>query len=301
MRFYIFAEDGLQRISHRVMDGLVHGYDAMPQFAGTRQKIANVIVELEEGKPARITRVDGSYLHFDAAGKVHESLVNSGFEAMETFDALERSKRIKSTVVDLSPRLKREKWEREHRWELSKNELDAISADLWKMKRAEVAKVVQARGIKPNAPPLTSEARNAVREIETHIFGVHGKLDHLGEAALKALAFEARSRASKDFNDAIWLGIAGAADRRREILTRHRTGSGVWYASIDVIRWDRSKRSGETESFVHERCNSKKLAEEAARRLLVENAKYFSAETSVEARVVCELEWYDAGSDDDDE
>jgi hypothetical protein len=106
IRCYIFAETGLQRISQRVMEGLIHGYDAMPQFAGTKQKVANVIVELEEGKPARITRADGSFLHFDAAGKIHKSLVNSGFEAMET-----RSKRIKSKskVVDLSPKLNREK------------------------------------------------------------------------------------------------------------------------------------------------------------------------------------------------
>lgn len=31
IRFYIFAYDGLQRLSKRVMEGLVHGYDAMPQ------------------------------------------------------------------------------------------------------------------------------------------------------------------------------------------------------------------------------------------------------------------------------
>jgi hypothetical protein len=43
----------------------------------------------------------------------------------------------------------------------------------------------------------------------------------------------------------------------------------------------------------HERCTSKKEAEEAARRLLAEHAKDFSAEVSVEARVVCELEWED--------
>jgi hypothetical protein len=114
-----------------------------------------VIVELEEGKPARITRADGNFLHFDAAGKVHESLSNSGFEAMDTFDALERSKRIKlkSKVVDLSPKLNREKWEREHRWELSKNDLDLICADLWKMKKAEIAKVVQAKGVNNPTPP----------------------------------------------------------------------------------------------------------------------------------------------------
>jgi hypothetical protein len=285
------------------MDGLVQGQDAMPQFAGTKQKVANVIVELEEGKPARITRADGSFLHFDAAGKVHESLVNSGFEAMETFDALERSKRIKSKskVVDLSPKLNREKWEREHRWELSKNDLDLISADLWKMKRAEVAKVVQAKGVTAVPPPLTFEARNAVREIQTHVFGIQGKLEFLTEPALKGLAFEARSLASNDFDNAVWLGVANAADRRREILARYRNGSGVWYASVDVIRWDHLRRSGDTDSFVHEKCNSKKEAEEAARRLLAENAKYFSAENSVEARVVCDLEWDDRASGDDDE
>jgi hypothetical protein len=41
VRFYLFAEGGLQRISQRLMDGLAHGKDAMPQFAGTKQKVAN--------------------------------------------------------------------------------------------------------------------------------------------------------------------------------------------------------------------------------------------------------------------
>jgi hypothetical protein len=302
IRFYIFADGGLQRISRRVMEGLVHGSDAMPQFAGTKQKVANVIVDLEEGKPARITRADGTFLHFDAGGKVHESLVNSGFEAMETYDALERSKRIKSksTVVDLSPKLNREKWEREHRWELSKNDLDLISADLWKMKKAEIAKVIQAKGVKPMSPPLTSEARNAIREIQTHIFGIDGKMEFLTEPALKGFAFEARRLAENGLDNAVWRGIAEAADRRREILARYRTGSGVWYASVDVIRWDNSRHTGKSESFAHERCNSKKEAEEAARRLLAENAKYFSAENSVEARVVCDLEWFDDLSGEDD-
>jgi hypothetical protein len=303
VRFYIFTDAGLQRISQRVMDGLAQGQDAMPQFAGTKQKVANIIVELEEGKPARITRADGSFLQFDSAGKIHKSLVNSGFKAMETFDALDRSKRIKSKskVVDLSPKLNREKWEREHRWELSKNDLDLISADLWKMKKAEVAKVVQAKGVKVVPPPLTSEARDALSEIQTHVFGIHGKLEFLTEPALKGLAFEVRSLASKDIDGAVWLGVATAVDRRKEILTRNRTGSGIWYASVDVTRWDPSHRTGRCESFVHQKCNSKKEAEEVARRLLVENAKHFSFETSVDARVVCDLEWLEDSSGGDDE
>lgn len=49
------------------MEGLVHGKDAMPQFAG---------------KPVRIVWASGNYLLFDEEGKVHESLMPSGIEAM---------------------------------------------------------------------------------------------------------------------------------------------------------------------------------------------------------------------------
>jgi hypothetical protein len=57
VRFYLFSDDGLQRISHRLMEGLAHGKDAMPQYAGTKQKIANVIVEMENGKPVQLARL----------------------------------------------------------------------------------------------------------------------------------------------------------------------------------------------------------------------------------------------------
>ncbi|WP_258763329.1 hypothetical protein [Bradyrhizobium arachidis] len=65
IRFYLFAEDGLQSISQRVMIGLVRGKDAMPQYAGTKQKVADVIIENEGKRPIRIERVQGSFLTFD--------------------------------------------------------------------------------------------------------------------------------------------------------------------------------------------------------------------------------------------
>jgi hypothetical protein len=274
----------------------------MPQYAGTRQKAADVIIEVENGKPVRIARADGNFLTFDKKGQVHRDLRAGGMEAMETFAALERAERKPaSKVVDLAPKLKREKWERDNRWTVSKQDLDFISDDLWKRKRAATPKVQQAKGVVAKPPAITFEAKEAVREIQTHIFGIDGKIEFLTEPALKGLAFEARRLAKNDFDNAGWRGIADAADGRREILARYRTGSGVWYASVDVIRWEDSRHSGETESFVHEKCNSKKEAVEVARRLLAENAKYFSAESSVEARVVCDLEWEDAASGDDDE
>jgi hypothetical protein len=44
------------------------------------------------GKPSRILDVPGSYLEFDKHGKVLQGYLAQGaFEAMETYDALERS------------------------------------------------------------------------------------------------------------------------------------------------------------------------------------------------------------------
>jgi hypothetical protein len=300
VRFYLFADEGLQRISQRLMHGLALGHDAMPQYAGTKQKTADVIIEVENGKPIRIAKAEGSYLTFDKMGQVHRDLQAGGMQAMETFAALERSEsRSPSKVVDLAPKLNREKWERDNRWKLSKQDLDLISDDIWKRKRAATPKVQQAKGVAPRPPPMTWEAKEAIREIQTHIFGINHKIEFLTEVALKGFAFEARRLAKSDLDNPVWRGIAESADRRREILARYRTGSGVWYASVDVIRWDTTRHTGKTESFQHERCNSKKEAEEAAQRLLVENAKYFTAENSVEARVACDLEWCDDPSGDD--
>ncbi len=298
LRFYIFTPDGLQRISQRIMEGLCHGRDAMPQFAGTKQKVASAILELENGKPARIARVEGSYLDFDLVGKVHESLQRGAIEAMETFAALERSERIKpSKVIDIAAKLNREKWQRDNRWTPSRDDVNLIAADIFSRKLAPEVK--HAKSAAEKVPSLTYEARQTVYEILTHVVGIDSKLECLSEPALKGFAFEARKRAKDDLDNPVWLGVANAADRRREILARYRTGKGIWYASVDVIRWNALTRSGESEAFAHERCNSKKEAEEAARRLLAEHAKYFSAEVSIEARVVCDLEWQDDLADDD--
>jgi hypothetical protein len=41
----------------------------------------------------------------------------------------------------------------------------------------------------------------------------------LTEQSLKSVVFESRWRSKEDFDDALWLAIAQAADRKREILT----------------------------------------------------------------------------------
>lgn len=132
-----------------------------------------------------------------------------------------------------------------------------------------------------------------MREIQDRVWRIDWKIEPQTEITLKGIAFEARRRAKEDFDDPVWRGIAEAADRRREILTRYRTGAGTWYACVELTRWDIGRSGGEITKMVHEQCNSKKEAEETAQRLLAEHAKYFTVETSVEAGIVCELEWED--------
>ncbi|QOZ65965.1 hypothetical protein [Bradyrhizobium arachidis] len=292
IRFYLFAEDGLKSISQRVMTSLIRGKDAMPQYAGTKQKVADVILENEGKKPVRIERVQGSYLTFDENGQVHKDLVASGFAALETGMALEEAlKKPQTKIVDLTPKLNREKWERENRWTLSKEDLEAIADDIWRRKRAGQPKVERAKGAAPRPPKLTWEAEDALREIGKNLMTIDNKLRWLTEPALKGVAFKARENAKVEADAAMWLGVAEAADRCREILVRRRTGRGVWYAIVQLLKWDASRRTAETAASFHERHNSMAEAEDAARRMLAEQAKHFYSDISVEAEVLCELEW----------
>jgi hypothetical protein len=58
LRFFLFASDGLKRISHRLMSGLTDGHDAMPQYAGEKLRLAQVVVHLENGKASQIARLE---------------------------------------------------------------------------------------------------------------------------------------------------------------------------------------------------------------------------------------------------
>ncbi|MBR0936985.1 hypothetical protein [Bradyrhizobium jicamae] len=292
VRFYLFADDTVYRISQRLMQRLIDGRDAMPQHAGTKQKVTDVILELNNGKPARIVRAEGNFLTFDEKGRVHKDVVASAFAAMETYEALERAaEKPADKVVDITAKLNREKWERENWWTLSKENLDLIADDVWKRRRIAEAKVQPAQGVEPKPPTITHEAKEAIRLIQDEVMRINFKIEPQTEATLKGIAFEARRRSREDFDNPVWRGVAESADQRREILARYRTGSGIWYAYVELTRWDLARHEGESFGMFHERCNSKKEAEEAARRLLTEHAKDFSVEVGVEARVVSELEW----------
>jgi transcriptional regulator with XRE-family HTH domain len=142
----------------------------------------------------------------------------------------------------------------------------------------------QAKAVAARRPPL--EARRALGDIGVHVDSIYRTIEQLSEAVLKGLAFEARQ-----MGDPLSIGISQAVEHRREILARHRTGTGTWFAVVEAIRWDLLRKQGNGSVLTSQKCSSKKEAEEAARRLLAENAQFFSDDTSIEASIACDLEW----------
>ncbi len=297
-RAYLLDEsDTLKRIPRRVLDGLVFGNDAIPEYANTRQKVVDVYVENEDGKPVRILDARGSYLEFDEEGRIDHSLRRRAMEVMDLGDRVARASRAK--VVDIRPGIEQKKWLETHRWEVTAEILDRIAADLWPGR--DVPQLSTVKGKAPKRPPLTSDARNAIDELWGKVSGIEGLVEDLSEVALKGFAFEAR-RIGADFSDGreLWQTIATLADKAREIKARHRTGRGAWYAVLQV--WERvDAREHRSIDTVEVKCATRDKAVEAAQRLLRDNAHRFSDRTTIEAEIHSELEWRSAGSSPDHE
>jgi hypothetical protein len=149
-RHYLFADDGLYRMSHRVTSGLLSGELLLPQYAGTGQKVAVIVLQSERKKPAKILESHGRYYRFDAAGNAAEAFGPGVRDAMGDLPHLvgiRPSSTDKSgTVVDIGPDLRRERFFREHPWELTTHDLDRIAADIWK-KPIVAEKVKDLKGV----------------------------------------------------------------------------------------------------------------------------------------------------------
>ena len=286
LRSYLFEEDGtIKRVPRRVVEGLIFGNDAMLQYANTVQRVAAVIVENEDGKPLRVVSAEGSFWTFDEDGKIDEGLRQAAAVAMDLLPLKPSSGKI----VSLSPSLKRRQFRQQHRWDLSKEHLDLIAADVWPSEYDRDAKISVATGKEPRKPPLTYEAKEALREIEPAIAVMKSKLERLSEPALKGLAFQARDKA--EFENDLWAGLAVDCDHVREIKVRRRTGRGSWYAVVEAERTLPGQDFTEVDVLALEKCEGRKAAVIAARRLLKENADTLSEYTSIRTALYCELEW----------
>jgi hypothetical protein len=285
VRHYLFTDDGQKRIPQRVVDGLIHGRDAVPEYAGMKLRVASVSIETTNGRPQRIIDAIGAYFSFDEHGQIHRALQETVFGL---FDGLGRQQEPNLKVVSLTRALDRKRWLENNRWTVGKDELDAVASDIWPKKGSPSFGVV--KGTKAKPPPLTYDARSTLQEAQSKLSLLSFSLEQLSEPALKGLAFKAREIA-EETHDPLLRGLGDAADQRREILARHRTGRGSWFAVVEVVTWSRGRRDGRTSILASEKCPSVKKAEEAAQRLLAANAKHMREYTTVEASIYSELEW----------
>jgi hypothetical protein len=257
-RLYIFEDGGaVKRVPKRIQDALVFGEDAIPEYAGTRQRIATAIIENQNGKPVRILDASGTYWTFDAQGKIHQDLHNSVAAALELHDNAARASRAK--VVDLRPQLKKKEWEAKNRWDLSKEDLDRIAADLWPSVAA-LDDIKPVKGKAQKKPPLTYEAKDAIRELDHKLDMIRFSVRQLSETALKGFSFEARRHGEFSLElKPVWQAVAAVADHYRELKARHRTGRGAWYAVVRLYHKEGGELGGMVEiDMRHEFCPNRK-------------------------------------------
>ena len=126
--YIIEASGAMKSLPKRVLDNLIFARDALPEHAGTTQRVVYTIIENESGKPVRILDAHGYYWEFDNEGHIHEGLQAAAFAAKDiTFPA----KETHAKVVNLTPEIKRREFKNRHRWDATKDILDQIAADIW--------------------------------------------------------------------------------------------------------------------------------------------------------------------------
>jgi len=69
LRYYLWADDGHWRITHRLHSELVSGKVVLRQYAGTKQKIVEVFIHKVRGSQ-KIVEARGGVYSFDARGRL---------------------------------------------------------------------------------------------------------------------------------------------------------------------------------------------------------------------------------------
>lgn len=290
-RYYLLEEGGaLKRVARRVVDGLAFGTDAIPDYAGTRQRVVQVLVDVEDRTPIQILDVTGTFWNFDDKGRIDLSLRRSTGEWLDfAWSRNARGNKGDGRVVDLVPELRRKELYAKHRWTVSQEDVDRIAADLWPGIHGEAPAIGVVKGKERRRPPMTWEGNKALQEIGSRVLGIDHQISVLSEPALKGLEFEAERHGTFE-DQALWRGIAEHVKTRRAILAAHRTGRGEWYAVIEAFY----RESALTDRSVAEAYVKGKNRVEAValgRKLIAEKAEWLDTDVRLHISLYSALEW----------
>ena len=161
IRIYLFLDNGtVKGVPRRICEALPFGEDAIPEYAGTRQRMVQVLVENNDRQPVRILDATCHYWDFDDEGKIDRGLRQSAGEWMNF--AFSRDKPRKGKVVDLVPEIRKKEMHDKHRWTLANDEVDLVAADIWPGVHGPAPEVTSVTGKAPKKPPLTYDAKHAL-------------------------------------------------------------------------------------------------------------------------------------------
>lgn len=287
LRHFLFEEGGaIKRIPRRVVEGLNFGQDAIPAYAGTRQKSLEVIIDYEDGKPQSINHANGFYYEFDAEGRIDRSVRQGLNEIMSfSFPASQET----DNVVALSKRRSKKAWRDVNRWEPSAQDLDRVLADIIRKPGTKAFPTID--GIAPRQPALSYEAKAAISKLQSDHGMWNWYIRQLSERALAGLIWEARSKAREDPEDQfLWEAVAAEGERQRELKRLRRTGRGQWVAVFQIFR-DTGPSSTEEFFVEHRECAGEAAAVEAMKALITEHHGIVGPTMSIEARTMPALEW----------
>jgi hypothetical protein len=134
IRLYVFTERGIKLMPRSAREKAIHG--TLPEYANKRLKVVEVCLRTKDREPVEILKTHGFFLEFDETGNARQALAKFAIGALDTCNE-ERSsapqkKPAPPNVVDLNPTLHRGRSLREKKWTLSANDLDQLSAVIWK-------------------------------------------------------------------------------------------------------------------------------------------------------------------------
>ncbi len=296
LRYYLFEEDGtLRHVAQRIVEGLAHGKDRLPQYAGQSLRSIEVVLETVDGKAVEIVKLSGGIWHFDEKGRTRQDWIESAITASETHEALRQASNT-GPVVDITGRIARRQWEEHNRWEPTPADINRIIHIIWPETAGRPVKRPKTiSGVRERRPPMTLEAKRTISKCREDVWSVVSRLDDLSEPSLKAVIGKIEGLAEK--NDdlgalEIWEGIRAAAEKILAVHKARRSNKGKWFAVVERAIWrPGASTTGRVDVLDHARCNGRKAAITKCREFLRKYADQFDENSSIDVQMYPEIEW----------
>jgi hypothetical protein len=125
VRYYLWAADGPWRLPNRLHYDLMDRKVALPQYAGTKQKVLEVFAR-RIGVGTYSLRGQGTFFVFDENGYLKRMPAE---EVMGFIVERARQKLRDGNVVSIEPTLRERKFKKEHHWQPTRSMLHLVRSD----------------------------------------------------------------------------------------------------------------------------------------------------------------------------